>query len=464
LLKPFCPYEQEVKQIKPLAITLVVAALLAPVNASRTDCDLRSRGLAGFGYRDLTEVDRDSLNLPDLEGIVVIQIVPDSPAERAGIVQGDIITRFDATSVADGSDLISLLRSFYQGDSVVVGGLRDDHVFALPLIFDALPRERGDDIEIEYTCFESDGVRLRAVLASPLNSTGKRLPAVLIVSALGSPRFSGLPYYSMGREMAHAIARNGFRVLRFELRGVGDSEGEDYRTTDFMTEAGDNLAGLDYLMGRPDTDEDRVFVMGHSTGGMVAAVVASQREFAGLIVSCTVGRTFYERMFETLRFQAEMGGDSPEVIDMTLKNYLELMVGVARGDSLGGIVRRNEDIGQFVNTSGRIMDDRNTDYWRQQLNLNLSETYSKVCEPTLIIYAASDFLTQLACHEHIRDVLTASGNKAVRLAVIPDCDHAYSYAKDKKESYAHYQTRDFTGNPEPINQIITWLKEARTVD
>jgi alpha-beta hydrolase superfamily lysophospholipase len=261
----------------------------------------------------------------------------------------------------------------------------------------------------------------------------------------------------MGRELAHTFSRNGFRVLRFELRGAGDSEGEDYRTTDFLSEVDDNLAALDYLMGRSDVDRNRVFVMGHSTGGMVAAVTASRRDLAGLVVSCTVGRTFYERMLETLRFQGEMGGDNPEDLDRTLKDYLDLTVGVARGDSLASIVASNPNVAAFVNAAGRIMDDRNTAYWEQQLNLNLSETYSRIEEPVLIVYAASDFLTQLACHEHIRDVLIASGNEKVTLKVVEGVDHAYSHAEDRGESFIHYQTRDFRGNPEPIERIATWL-------
>jgi hypothetical protein len=106
------------------------------------------------------------------------------------------------------------------------------------------------------------------------------------------------------------------------------------------------------------------------------------------------------------------------------------------------------------------MDDRNTDYWRQQLNLNLSETYAAVEEPVLIVYAASDFLTQLACHEHIRDVLIDSGNERVTLEVVPGVDHAYSQAESKEVSYGNYQTRDFRGSAEPIERIVVWLRQV----
>ena len=230
----------------------------------------------------------------------------------------------------------------------------------------APPRETADDLAIEYTCFESDGVRLRAVVTSPPGSAGRSLPALLMVSALGSPRLVATPGYSAWREIAYAASRAGFRVLRFELRGSGDSEGEDYHTTDFDRETADNLAAFDYLAGRADVDPGKVFVMGHSTGGMIAALVASKRETAGLVTSCTIGRTFYERSLETLRLQSELGGDTPADTDAKLGQYLDLMTAAARGDSLPAILERSPELAQYVNKNNRIMDDRNLDYWREQ--------------------------------------------------------------------------------------------------
>lgn len=246
-------------------------------------------------------------------------------------------------------------------------------------------------------------------------------------------------------------------MLRFELRGFGDSEGEDYRTTDFATEIDDNLAALDYLMSRNDVDPNNVFVFGHSTGGIMAAVLAGKRDIAGVITSCTIGRTFYERLVETVRLQGQLGDEPAVDIDKKIKDYLYLTTSIARGNSLSVILKKNPNLSRFVNKSNRIMDDRTVEYWRQQLNLNLSEIYGEIAEPVLIVYAASDFLTQLACHEHIRDVLSASGNADVMLAVMPNLDHQYAYAKDKKESFENYQTRNFKENPEAPEQMIKWM-------
>jgi len=199
--------------------------------------------------------------------------------------------------------------------------------------------------------------------------------------------------------------------------------------------------------------------MGHSTGGFVAAELASKRDIAGLIVSCTIGRTFYERMMGTLRLQSELSGHSPARTDSMLSDYMSFCAGIASGQSLATITEREPRLSRFVNAEGRIMDDGTPEYWRQQLTLSFPELYAAADEPVLIIYAASDFLTQLACHERIRDVLTDAGNEDVTLAVIDDLDHAYVHAADKAESFAHYWTRDLDPDPAPIELMRERISE-----
>ena len=453
----------------PFGSGLVLVALLAGLVAGISlclkpaasvagqECELQSRGFAGFGYRDLTSADLDSLLVSSTAGALINLIVPGSPADSAGLRLGDVLRSYDGEEISDSSRLPDVIRTHHAGDSIALGIVRRGKPVKLTFTLGTAPRESAGDLDVQYTCFESSGTRLRAVVTSPPGSAGRRLPALLIVSALGSPRLAQAPSYNMMTELAHAISGKGFRVLRFELRGYGDSEGEDYRTADFDAEVADNLAAFDYLAGRPDVDPEQVFVMGHSTGGMVGALVAGRRPCAGFVTSCTVGRTFYERSLETLRLQSDLAGDPPAKADTKLKEYMNLMASAARGDSLQTILLLNPELGKYVNKSGRIMDDRTLDYWRGQLNLNLPEAYGKITAPVLVIYCASDFITQQACHERIRDVLVSSGNKDVTLEIVPETDHAYAFAKDKRASFVNYKKRNFKGNPDPINRVSDWL-------
>jgi len=338
-------------------------ALVCAGGAQESD-ELRHRGFAGFGYREVTGEDVAAMSLPDTAGVVVTTVLPGSAAERAGLQEGDILQAFDDRPVADVSSFLGMARSYYAGDQAVFGLVRGGERLSLPITFGA-SLETSEEVEVEYTSFTNrEGIRLRAVVTSPIGSGTQRLPALLVVSALGSPRLIDAPRYNMRRQIAHTLSKAGIRVMRFELRGYGDSEGEDFKTTDLTTEVDDNLDALDYLAGRDDVDPVRVFVMGHSTAGFVAAQLAGQRELAGAIE-----------------------------------------------------------------------------------------------EPVLIVYAASDFLTQLACHEHIADLLTAAGNEDVTLAVIEDLDHNFAHAADKAASFEHYRTRAFEANPAPIARIQAWLSE-----
>ena len=63
------------------------------------------------------------------EGVATISGVnPDSPAERAGLQEGDVIVSIDGQRVADGVELIVAIRAHVPGDTIVLGFLRDDEM------------------------------------------------------------------------------------------------------------------------------------------------------------------------------------------------------------------------------------------------------------------------------------------------------------------------------------------------
>lgn len=438
------------------ALTLLCGRAGAGPRPAPAAGGLPHRAFLGMGYRALTRAEADSLRLAG-GGLLVSRLLPGGPAERSGVRAGDVIERLDGEPVPDEAALRDRLRRRYEGDALQASVLREGARRVFPMIAAAAPEEAADSLDIEYASFKSGGVRLRAVLAAPRGSAGRRLPAVLMVSALGSPQLMATPGYSAGRQLAHDLAGAGFRVLRFELRGAGDSEGEDFRTTDFETEVGDNVAAFDYLAGRPDVEPKRVFVYGHSTGGMEAAVLAGRRSPAGLITSCTIGRTLLERMLETVRLQGQLAGHSGAATDRAVTGYALLSAAILRGATAGEL-QRDTTFAPYFNAAGRIMDDRTVEFWRQQLSLPMAEAYERVQCPTLVVWAASDFLTQRACHERIRDVLVGAGNPDATLCVIPGADHAYSPARDFQEAWANYQSRAFRRNPDAPVPLVEWLR------
>jgi alpha/beta superfamily hydrolase len=71
-------------------------------------------------------------------------------------------------------------------------------------------------------------------------------------------------------------------ALRFNFRGVGDSEGS---YDDGKGEQDDIVAALEHLRERPEIDFTRIVLAGYSFGAMVALRVASGREDLAAVVA-----------------------------------------------------------------------------------------------------------------------------------------------------------------------------------
>lgn len=107
------------------------------------------------------------------------------------------------------------------------------------------------------------------------------LPAVIFSHGFGGSHDVGAPY-------ARALAGMGYAVYCFDFRGGSPGSMSDGSVLDMsiMTEADDLTAVLSEIRSLPEIDEDEVFLMGTSQGGVVSAIVAARRqeEVRGLIL------------------------------------------------------------------------------------------------------------------------------------------------------------------------------------
>ena len=81
-------------------------------------------GWLGVGVQRLTAALGKQLGAPDLEGVLVAMVVPGSPAERAGVREGDIIRAIDGRPVCGPSELLSIVSKKRIGQEVGLSILR----------------------------------------------------------------------------------------------------------------------------------------------------------------------------------------------------------------------------------------------------------------------------------------------------------------------------------------------------
>ena len=119
---------------------------------------------------------------------------------------------------------------------------------------------------------EADKVSLGGTLTVP--DGGGPFPAVLLVTGSGQQNkdeeiFGHRPFLVL----ADTLTRRGIAVLRCDDRGVGASTGEPTKATsaDFARDA---KAELDWLRKAQSVDGNRVSLIGHCEGGLIASMLA----------------------------------------------------------------------------------------------------------------------------------------------------------------------------------------------
>ena len=99
-----------------------------------------TRGWLGVGIQPLTPELSHSFDLPSAsEGVLVNRIMPQSPAEVAGLREGDIITTLDGQKISDPRQLQRMAADLPVGKMIEVGVIRDGKPMSVRLKVGELP-------------------------------------------------------------------------------------------------------------------------------------------------------------------------------------------------------------------------------------------------------------------------------------------------------------------------------------
>lgn len=100
-----------------------------------------ARGWLGIGFQALDEDLAKSFGLDRVSGALVVNIVPDSPADKAGIKTGDVILKFGNNTILDPQRLPSVVGNLNPGTSVNIEIFRDGKIKNITMVIGKLESE-----------------------------------------------------------------------------------------------------------------------------------------------------------------------------------------------------------------------------------------------------------------------------------------------------------------------------------
>jgi dienelactone hydrolase len=387
-----------------------------------------------------------------------------------------------AVSTSGGASHLVLL----QAPPDTLGLLRDEVFIPAVEAFAVLAPEPTPDPDtlgylVEEVSFDGSdaGVELAGTLTRPAGPGPH--PAVVLMSGSGGQdrdeTLRPLTTLKPFALIADALTSAGVAVLRYDDRGVAGSSG-DYAAATIEDLAADGGAALAFLRGRDDIDPARLGVLGHSEGGLLAAMLAADDPGIAFVVGLAAPAIDGVSLIVAQSEAVPRSNGVPEAEIELAVSFAERALPLARdGDKAGLEQALRDHLGALWDGKSEVdrlvLGDREAYVERQvaaQLPGMLSPEYrsilaydpgpdwQRVQAPVLGLFGGKDVQVLGEPNaEALEAALRAGGNEDIEIVVIPDANHLFQAAETG--AVGEYGSLPPELTPDLLPTIVAWLTE-----
>jgi len=150
-----------------------------------------TRGWIGVEIQPVTPAIAEALGLKNARGALVAELEPNSPAAKAGIEDGDVVTSVNDESVADSRDLARKIAAMAPGTATKIGIFRNGQEKTITVTLGVFPRTQVEAEEHKSTR-EAPVLGLSLAPARAVPGAGDRGVVITAVDPNGRAAESGL--------------------------------------------------------------------------------------------------------------------------------------------------------------------------------------------------------------------------------------------------------------------------------
>jgi pimeloyl-ACP methyl ester carboxylesterase len=324
-----------------------------------------------------------------------------------------------------------------------------------------------DEEEVSYEN-KRDGVKLAGTLTLPRGRASS--PAVILITGSGPQnRNEELLGHKPFLVLSDYLTRQGVAVLRVDDRGVGGSTGSITNSTS-ENFAADVLAGIEFLKGRKEINPKRIGLIGHSEGGLVAPLVASQsNDVAFIVLLAGPGLPGEEILYAQGALILKANGASAEALARQRAGQ-EMMFAVLKQEKDNAMAEKKMREGFDKQMAGASEAEKTqakqtldaqirmtlSPWFRYFLTYDPRHALARVKCPVLALNGENDL--QVPATENLREIettLKAAGNKDVTVMRLPKLNHLFQTSETGAPG--EYGKIEETLAPVALKTIGDWI-------
>ncbi len=320
---------------------------------------------------------------------------------------------------------------------------------------------------------EKAGISLAGTLTLP--KEGKKYPAVVLITGSGPQnRDEELLGHKPFLLLSDYLTRRGIAVLRYDDRGVGKSGGK-FSTATTYDFAADAEAALGFLKTRPEIDTNKLGLIGHSEGGLIAPVVSSGRKDVDFIVLMAGTGVTGEKILLTQAAEIQKADSADEKSIQQAQTI---------NQKIYDIVKKNPDNDKASAAIRKLLQKENDASWKKgsadtMSVASMEQTIKTVISPWYRTFLTLDpqlYLKKVHCSvlaingdldlqvdskinlPAIEKALIFGGNSKYTIEEIHGVNHLFQTAKTGSPS--EYGNIEETIQPGVLELIASWILQT----
>lgn len=292
-------------------------------------------------------------------------------------------------------------------------------------------------------------------------------PAVILISGSGAQNrdeevFEHKPFLVL----ADYLTKNGIAVLRFDDRGTAKSTG-DFKNSTTFDFTGDVEHALKYLKTRKEINPNKIGLIGHSEGGIIASIIASKNKDIDFIVLMATPMLRGDKLLllQKHKIETQMGvnkqlvennqrifaGAYEIILDHSIKN--ETLT-----DSLSSYFVSKYGNALPENKKNALVNQLSAPWMINYIRLDPAVYLEDVACPVFAINGNKDI--QVPSTENLKvieNIIAKSGNNKIEIREPENLNHLFQECKTG--AISEYATIEQTISPMVLKEITNWIKK-----